>query len=49
MSTRPDILFPLFADLTKLAGVGPKVAKNFEGLGVTKPRDLIFTLSLIHI
>ncbi|NOX73055.1 MAG: ATP-dependent DNA helicase RecG [Alphaproteobacteria bacterium] len=44
MSTRPEILFPLFAEITKLAGVGPKLAKHFETLGVTKPRDLLFTL-----
>jgi ATP-dependent DNA helicase RecG len=44
MSTRPEILFPLFADLTKLAGVGPKNAKLLETLGVNKPRDLLFIL-----
>jgi len=44
MSTRPEILFPLFADLTGLQGVGPKLAKVFEQMGVTKPRDLLFML-----
>jgi len=44
MSTRPEILFPLFGSLTKLDGIGPKTAQNFEGLGVEKPRDLLFTL-----
>ena len=44
MSTRPEILFPLFADLTGLAGVGPKSAKLFEALAITRPRDLLFTL-----
>ena len=44
MSTRPEILFPLFADLTTLPGVGPKVAQSFEGLGVSRPRDLLLTL-----
>ena len=41
---RPAILFPLFADLETLDGVGPKTAKNFGALGVATPRDLIFTL-----
>ncbi|MDG1531658.1 MAG: ATP-dependent DNA helicase RecG [Paracoccaceae bacterium] len=44
MATRPPVLFPLFAALETLDGIGPKTAKNFEGLGVTKPRDLLFTL-----
>ncbi|MEO1549356.1 MAG: ATP-dependent DNA helicase RecG [Pseudomonadota bacterium] len=44
MGTRPPKLYPLFAELTGLAGVGPKTGKLFEALGVTKPRDLIFTL-----
>ncbi len=44
MSARPEILFPLFADVTKLAGIGPRTAKHFEALGVFKPRDLLFTL-----
>ncbi|MCA8868056.1 MAG: ATP-dependent DNA helicase RecG [Rhodobacteraceae bacterium] len=44
MSTRPEILFPLFAALTNLAGVGPQIAKTFQQLNVTKPRDLLFVL-----
>jgi len=44
MSTRPEILFPLFADLETLGGVGPKIAKSFEALRITAPRDLLFTL-----
>ena len=44
MSTRPEILFPLFAELSTLAGVGEKSAKAFSGLKITKPRDVIFTL-----
>ena len=44
MSTRPEIIFPLFSALTVLDGVGPKIAKNFENLGITRPRDLLFTL-----
>lgn len=41
---RPDILFPLFAGLETLAGVGPKTAKAMAGLNVERPRDLLFTL-----
>ncbi|MCI2398379.1 ATP-dependent DNA helicase RecG [Aliiroseovarius subalbicans] len=44
MSTRPEILFPLFADLETLGGVGPKSAKAFEALGITAPRDVLFSL-----
>ena len=41
---RPEILFPLFADLEVLDGVGPKTAKNYKGLGVETPKDLLLTL-----
>ncbi|MGK7755037.1 ATP-dependent DNA helicase RecG [Roseovarius sp. C03] len=44
MSTRPEILFPLFAELETLEGVGPKTAKTLEALQITRPRDLLFTL-----
>ncbi|MEP3440217.1 MAG: ATP-dependent DNA helicase RecG [Sulfitobacter sp.] len=44
MNTRPEILFPLFAGLDTLTGVGPKTAQHFAGLGVVAPRDLLFTL-----
>jgi ATP-dependent DNA helicase RecG len=41
---RPEILFPLFAGLETLDGVGPKTAKNFAGLSVETPKDLLLTL-----
>ncbi len=44
MSTRPEILFPLFASLETLPGVGPKVARLMDALDVHTPRDLLFTL-----
>jgi ATP-dependent DNA helicase RecG len=44
VSGRPEILYPLFAGLESLDGVGPKSAQNFAGLHVEKPRDLLFTL-----
>ncbi len=42
--SRPEILFPLFADLETLEGVGPKSAKSFAALGVARPKDLLFLL-----
>ena len=42
--SRPEILFPLFAGLDTLDGIGPKSAKAFEGLGIFKPKDLLFFL-----
>jgi ATP-dependent DNA helicase RecG len=44
MSTRPEILFPLFAEIETLAGVGPKSARSLAALEITRPRDLLFTL-----
>ncbi|RMH41043.1 MAG: ATP-dependent DNA helicase RecG [Alphaproteobacteria bacterium] len=44
MSGRPEVLFPLFADLTSLPGVGERLQKIFAQMGVEKPRDLLFTL-----
>ncbi len=42
--SRPEILFPLFADITGLPGVGAKTARLYEKLGVTRLVDLIFLL-----
>ncbi|NEX44864.1 ATP-dependent DNA helicase RecG [Pseudotabrizicola algicola] len=42
--SRPEALFPLFADLDTLEGVGPKTARAMEGLGVTRPKDLLLLL-----
>jgi ATP-dependent DNA helicase RecG len=44
MSSRPEVLFPLFSGLETLDGVGPKTAGNLSGLSVEKPRDLLFLL-----
>jgi ATP-dependent DNA helicase RecG len=46
MSGRPEMLFPLFAGLETLPGVGPKTVKNLDGLEIERPRDLIFTLPI---
>ncbi|MBE9635534.1 ATP-dependent DNA helicase RecG [Salipiger mangrovisoli] len=44
MSQRPEALWPLFAELKTLDGVGPKTALAMEGLDVVAPRDLLLTL-----
>ncbi len=42
--SRPEILFPLFADLETLDGIGPKTAKTLGVMDIAAPRDLLFTL-----
>ena len=42
--SRPEALFPLFAGIETLPGVGPKAAKAFQSLGVTRPKDLLYLL-----
>ena len=44
MSSRPEILFPLFAALTTLDGIGPKTAQILTDSGISRPRDLLMTL-----
>ena len=44
MPGRPEILFPLFAPLDGLTGVGPRTVKYLEQMGAKRPRDLLFTL-----
>jgi len=44
MSGRPEPLFPLFAGVETLPGVGPKIAQNMGQLGITALRDLLFSL-----
>jgi len=39
---RPEILFPLFAEPTKLDGVGPKTAPLYQKLGVDRVVDALF-------
>ncbi|WP_313135642.1 ATP-dependent DNA helicase RecG [Paracoccus jeotgali] len=41
---RPPILFPLFAGVETLPGIGPKAAAALEGMAITRPRDLLLTL-----
>ena len=44
MAGRPEILFPLYADIETLEGVGPKTARQLAHLDIERPRDLLFTL-----
>ncbi|MCB1312252.1 MAG: ATP-dependent DNA helicase RecG, partial [Sedimentitalea sp.] len=44
MKGRPEPLFPLFAGIETLEGVGPKTAKLLAQIDIATPRDLIFTL-----
>jgi len=41
---RPEILNDLFADSTGLTGVGPKLAKPLEKLGLTRVKDFAYHL-----
>jgi len=41
---RPELLWPLFAGLETLDGIGPKTARHYAGLGVETPKDLLLTL-----
>ena len=43
-TARPEALFPLFAGLETLPGIGPKAAQAFAGLGVERPKDLLYLL-----
>ena len=44
MVSRPEILFPLFRQITHLKGIGPKIAINLSKLRIISPRDLLFSL-----
>ena len=44
MSGRPDILWPLFAAVQSLDGIGPKGAQALAQTGIETPRDLLYTL-----
>ena len=41
---RPEPLFPLFAGLETLPGIGPKAAQALQTLGVERPKDLLYLL-----
>lgn len=41
---RPAPLFPLFAEITSLPGVGPRLARSFSKLGINRVIDLLFHL-----
>ncbi len=41
---RPDALNPLFAEIETLEGVGPKLKKPLERLGIARVRDVLYHL-----
>ena len=41
---RPDVLNPLFAETATLDGVGPKLQKPLDNLGLTRVRDVVYHL-----
>ncbi len=41
---RPDLLNPLFAEVDSLDGIGPKLKKPLDKLGLTRLRDLAYHL-----
>jgi len=47
--SRPEALFGLFADLETLEGVGAKTAKAMAGLGVERPKDLLYVLPVAGV
>ena len=49
MTGRPEPLFPLFAGLETLPGVGPKTAKLMANLAIATPKDLLFTLPVAGV
>ena len=46
MVGRPEILFPLFSELTTLDGVGPKISNRLLGLDITCPKDFLMHIPL---
>jgi ATP-dependent DNA helicase RecG len=42
--TRPEVLFPLFSELTALDGVGPKTLRFYERMEIANPAQLVLTL-----
>ncbi|MCV2870068.1 ATP-dependent DNA helicase RecG [Defluviimonas sp. WL0002] len=42
--SRPAVLFPLFAGVETLPGVGAKTAANLVQIDITRPRDILLTL-----
>jgi len=44
MSSRPEILFPLFGAITNLDGIGPKTGQLLSEASISRPRDLLMTL-----
>ena len=46
---RPELLNPIFAEITALKGIGPQLARPLERLGLAKLVDILFHLPVGHI
>ena len=42
MAGRPEILFPLFSNLTSLAGIGSRLSERLHNLDIIYPKDMLF-------
>ena len=46
---RPELLNPIFAEVTALKGIGPQLARPLERLGLEKLVDILFHLPVGHV
>ena len=46
---RPELLNPIFAEVTALKGIGPQLARPVERLGLEKLVDILFHLPVGHV
>ena len=46
MVGRPEVLFPLFSELTTLNGVGPKISNRLLSLEISCPKDLLMHIPI---
>lgn len=42
MAGRPEILFPLFSNLTSLSGIGSRLSERLHNLDIIYPKDMLF-------
>ena len=46
---RPELLNPIFAEVTALKGIGPQLARPLERLGLAKLVDILFHLPVGYV
>ena len=49
IAMRPDILNPLFAEISALKGIGPALARPLERLGLARAVDVAFHLPVNYV